>query len=175
MNSDRVLEDALTDSRPAIRFWAARGLGPVLKNLTLIQADFDKAQTSLTTALSTETEPLVSAAICAALGEAADQRALPAVVNYLGRLSKALDAKAPPAGGLVAATEAIRAIGALKAKAPMEAAEQKAAADAVKEAVRVAEQHSGEQSSKLSKDEYARLLETLREVATQTLGGLAAK
>ncbi len=56
---ETALENGLSNHNPAVRYWAAKGLGEILNTLSVIRAAFHRAIAKLGAALKAETDPIV--------------------------------------------------------------------------------------------------------------------
>lgn len=89
LGTDNAMVKALGAKHPAVRYWAAKGLGQVIRPLEQIQAAHRRAISGMTTQLAKEPSPLVQAEIMRSLAIAGAKPGADAVRDYLATKSKA--------------------------------------------------------------------------------------
>jgi hypothetical protein len=97
MSTQPLLEAALGNSSPAVRYWAADGLGGILPALVQIGPSYQQALNKLEAAVTVEQDPVAAAKICGGLASAnpADAAVASAVVAALGRITANYSSVAP--------------------------------------------------------------------------------
>ena len=67
ISTQSALQQALTNSNPAVRYWAAKGLGGIFTQLMAIGPAYQQAIRAVERALAVETDPLAALEMCDAL------------------------------------------------------------------------------------------------------------
>ena len=106
LNTDGFLIRALTNANPAVRYWAAKGLGQIMDRLRRAAAS-GAAVKALQGQLKVETSGIVKAQILNAIALSGDFKEVLAAAK---RLEADMKAKAPDAGTIDAARTAVDAL-----------------------------------------------------------------
>ncbi|MGC8552662.1 MAG: HEAT repeat domain-containing protein [Phycisphaerae bacterium] len=113
MSTQPALEQALTNSNASVRYWAAKGLGSILGQLSALPPAYRQAVRHLEAALAVEKDPVVKMGIADALSQAASPSAKSAALAITALGSFASNYALVPPNNLPVCVGTIHAIEAM--------------------------------------------------------------